>query len=794
MSTNEDTISQLHSPSNNFEGDEDRPARARQPSDGDVRPSKRRRVNYAVDHEDDDEDDEEYAASDHGSAQMDNTANDDSEKRRPGRPKGSKNKSRVPRPRTGANENQEGDPESEGESTPMQRGPGRPKGTKNKSRASGASDGANRGQGGDPESEGEPTPGKRAPGRPKGSKNKRRHESTSEEDIELEEGGRSYTGRDPRPVLKRGPGRLAKNMELETESAHRRPKDIEVVKQYLPSIEARPGSKFHRHGVWNEDEKVQLEASWSSSDSCQLDPPKNTDEHPLWRIMVDVFSSVPRDLFTYGLKLRIKDSKTKLKDADSDLELPDLNMGGYFCKLLQRLACHPMWYGDLSRLRYALQLAICTRITNHISPLGPLDVSSLTGQRNSRRTGDQVLTMWSSLGLPSYPDMKQFAEQLSKVVKKSGKTQAKNDSERLLFLVEEKDIVSVSEALDTLQIYGKRKWEKTDAYYEAYRQQRIKRNSHPPTTAQELLDWKKVCFLADKRDALIRSRILSHELELACFDVPEKDVMVAGYFDKSSKVSEDQRSILRGMVNPPNLPDGYRVEEDEFDTWIEPEEVDSSENSSTRRSVTLEGEHENLRDRHFSAGISGGSLVHKEPGGETSGVGETSGGGTGSEQLDGESTGGEKPAGESQTVEELVISKPTGGENASGENASGEHVASEHAGSEHASGESQEDEPHVGEPHDDEHIHVHMDEESGDEVPAENPAGESPVRQMGTGDEPADGDPIGEPDGRSSTGKAAEVQKAAGEPTGTGPTGEGPSGGERSGDESTFPEIVRNDR
>ncbi|RYP78243.1 hypothetical protein DL771_000720 [Monosporascus sp. 5C6A] len=59
----------------------------------------------------------------------------------------------------------------------------------------------------------------------------------------------------------------------------------------------------------------------------QLNRPKNTDERPLWRIVVDLFRCVPRDLFTYGLTMHIKAGEEKIQDAGGN-ELPDLNMEG----------------------------------------------------------------------------------------------------------------------------------------------------------------------------------------------------------------------------------------------------------------------------------------------------------------------------------------------------------------------------------------------------------------------------------------------------------------------------------
>ncbi|ETS80085.1 hypothetical protein PFICI_07614 [Pestalotiopsis fici W106-1] len=160
--------------------------------------------------------------------------------------------------------------------------------------------------------------------------------------------------------------------------------------------------------------------------------------HDLWVMMLNIFQSTPYDLFTWGLR-------------ESDKAQRHL-----IYRFLGRLLPHPMWEGDLSRLRYALQKAISLRVAGHLEPLGPLPLE--TAQAIVSANLDYVnraalaLSIWHSLEMDKQKVGGMFLKALRQVVESEGQDGFEHaDNDKTLFQLSIEDIQAVHQALDSMR-------------------------------------------------------------------------------------------------------------------------------------------------------------------------------------------------------------------------------------------------------------------------------------------------------------------------------------------------------
>ncbi|KAI1464381.1 uncharacterized protein F4812DRAFT_209560 [Daldinia caldariorum] len=81
----------------------------------------------------------------------------------------------------------------------------------------------------------------------------------------------------------------------------------------------------------------------------------------LWKTMLICFDAIPLQLFTYGLKPH----GGHVADTSVCLD-PE------FCKNLELICTHPLWDGDLGKMRYVLQQAAAATVVDHVKPVVPL--------------------------------------------------------------------------------------------------------------------------------------------------------------------------------------------------------------------------------------------------------------------------------------------------------------------------------------------------------------------------------------------------------------------------------------
>jgi hypothetical protein len=121
------------------------------------------------------------------------------------------------------------------------------------------------------------------------------------------------------------------------------PMTLEEAEGLLPGLPLRaltPG--------WSSDDERRLRASWTDRDQVILErhTEEATDEPLLWRLMLQLFRRHPWHLFRYGLKY-----------ATTTPYMPP-----QLCDELATLVCHPIWGGDIAKLRYVLQVAVKCRV------------------------------------------------------------------------------------------------------------------------------------------------------------------------------------------------------------------------------------------------------------------------------------------------------------------------------------------------------------------------------------------------------------------------------------------------
>ncbi|KAH9902106.1 hypothetical protein F4778DRAFT_109115 [Xylariomycetidae sp. FL2044] len=277
--------------------------------------------------------------------------------------------------------------------------------------------------------------------------------------------------------------------------------------------------------------------------------------------MIHRFRCAPSDLFTYGVRLAIPDDKTKIPLPGGG-SVYDLSMSYRFCTVLTELICHPIWCGDIARLRYAIQSAVVNRISSHSPPLGPVELpQGLLDMSDHSSASDMALWMWRHQGVGADPNL------VMAIAATSTKKRMGNSSEeRHLFMVDTEHLRTISKALESITLDGARIYHDTKVYLDNYRAARVKRNSHPPI-GNELRRWKKTCLLAQKRDAVIRHRLQLAGMETDCvwLDCPRRDDSTCvRYFLMNDEVSDEDKKVLKGMVDCENRPKGYRLHEHDY--------------------------------------------------------------------------------------------------------------------------------------------------------------------------------------------------------------------------------------
>lgn len=277
--------------------------------------------------------------------------------------------------------------------------------------------------------------------------------------------------------------------------------------------------------------------------------------------MIQLYGRTPFDLFRYGLKVHTKPTRVIPNGAERYI---DINMTHDLALELSMLMSHPVWHNDLAFFRYALQYAVFCRIQGHVSPLpAVLDAMAHDPQDEflqsivkNQNNGELPEKQWSQLvgdyyyhsldhgGPKANLDMKELFAKLNNRVKARP---ARNEQDKKLFLLRTIDVRAIKEALDSLEIYGEKKWASVESYYRRRQDEMPNKASFPPSMST-MQQWKKRCLLHELREKLIRRKIRLAGQPDNLLDYPEADPIP--FYLLSKHVTPDQRDVIRGVVYP----------------------------------------------------------------------------------------------------------------------------------------------------------------------------------------------------------------------------------------------------
>lgn len=292
-------------------------------------------------------------------------------------------------------------------------------------------------------------------------------------------------------------------------------------------------------------------------------------ERNLWRVMIKLYNRTPIDLFRYGLRFRLARNK------QVDIELSDGIVKSYqytglpqtICNNLALMMSHPIWKGDIARVRYVLQMAVCARVQDHIPPLGPDSEIFKNGQSDvlwDHLATSPELTQADMLMLVGDYQYQRYLEggaradaDLADVVQRLQATThvqpAKNDSERLLFVLAPSDVVKIIGLLDSAQYMGQRKWPTCEEWSQQYRTAAGSHYSaYVPHDDEMLIAWKTQWGMSEAREKEIRARLRQQGRDDILFDMPCSDTHPLQHY--SPRWTDDMRRVFSGTVYSEDVP------------------------------------------------------------------------------------------------------------------------------------------------------------------------------------------------------------------------------------------------
>ncbi|KAL2024569.1 hypothetical protein VTK56DRAFT_7612 [Thermocarpiscus australiensis] len=207
------------------------------------------------------------------------------------------------------------------------------------------------------------------------------------------------------------------------------------------------------------------------------------------------------------------------------------------CKRLSTMLCHPIWQGDISAVRYVLQITTMHRVPGHILPIAPLP----------------PLPERSDLG--PRPEIKRVCDMLEMIVKEGDPKDGPQHREQILFHLQDKDVQTVIEALDQMEIYGKKVFNRCDSYLAAYKSslERGNEEAFPPGGLATLKQWKKAYVLCMRRDWIVAVRHWKGEVpgprnEEKAYDITHGDPYPAHLDCEELGVTDAHRELLQGTI------------------------------------------------------------------------------------------------------------------------------------------------------------------------------------------------------------------------------------------------------
>lgn len=301
---------------------------------------------------------------------------------------------------------------------------------------------------------------------------------------------------------------------------HRSPESTEVTEaRLLPMHESMLDNHplIQSLNVWTAQDEASLQNSWGTDDDAVLEKSmkSNTSERELWSMMVDIFECLPWDLFRYGLKMGSSDRRrfTITRPNGQEIQLNSPYITKPLCDELKQIITHPIWKGDVTLLRYALQWSVHCRIKNHDAPLPPVrrlpHLKSMYAFTAFTTQGDELATLEWDLAQAPFNDQpfRNLLDMISCIIKKRH-ISAIESSDKHIFNLKVTDVQLVHEAMNRMLHFNQVAYLNAAAYHEAYKAQRATPSAgFPPTSTTTLRAWKKQCRIAELREDGIRQKL-----------------------------------------------------------------------------------------------------------------------------------------------------------------------------------------------------------------------------------------------------------------------------------------------
>jgi hypothetical protein len=327
--------------------------------------------------------------------------------------------------------------------------------------------------------------------------------------------------------------------------------------------------------LWTQGDEHRLQQSWFESDqallrACHGDCDDARREFLTWQVMQYFFKRPLPDLFTYGLKPDSSTSWDARKDPKSKSPSFDWHPGFYatdFRNTLITLICHPIWEGQLSLLRYALQIAAMHRVPGHIFPIAPLPDSftrsNMVRSALQSKTEQGVETArninffaYEQAHPCSRPMFRLLCEILERNVKKdTASTPDRRD--QTLFLLRSDDMRAVLSAINNMKFNGNQKiFASSEVNNQSYlrfgnRKEALCSWKDTKTLERYHKDW----ILSTRRKYIMATRhwkrgVQAPEDEPRAYDIPDGDPYPPHVYCPQVGATAQHLEMIRGLVWP----------------------------------------------------------------------------------------------------------------------------------------------------------------------------------------------------------------------------------------------------
>ncbi|KAI8628922.1 hypothetical protein F5Y19DRAFT_485272 [Xylariaceae sp. FL1651] len=270
------------------------------------------------------------------------------------------------------------------------------------------------------------------------------------------------------------------------------------------------------------------------------------NEVELWRLLLIRFNMALPQLFTYGLRLH----------EDCYHDPGSIMLSSEASYLLLQICVHPIWGTNFDSLRYVLQKAVALNVREHIEPIGPPPVFSLSkttrqaGMRfspRSKRLLEGVIQY--DLWLKNKPDQE---EDIRRLLSKIEIKTTNDQPEKVLYLLSKDVMESVVQALNGHE--RSRYDHSTVEYIQLFRRYNTEIYNHVcPRDIHELMALKWSCELCELRDLEIRRAMIDADSDDFLPDLPhgsthKYDVPL---YHHHPDFDERAVSLLRGWIPDP---------------------------------------------------------------------------------------------------------------------------------------------------------------------------------------------------------------------------------------------------